>query len=93
MSSLLHYLSPHQCETFEAKPHTQLHVVSGRLWVTMANDSTDHFITPGHTLALRVGWVTLQADSSQPATFAIEIHEKCEVRRYAGFCARRLPHA
>ena len=93
MSSLLHYLSPGKCQTLQAKFGTQLHVVSGRLWVTMADDSTDYFVEAGQALTLKAGIVTLQTDSPQPATFAVEAHEKCEARRYAGFCAPWLPTA
>ncbi len=93
MSSVLHYLSLGKCQTLQAKPHTQLHVVSGRLWVTMADDSSDYFVEAGHALVLKAGLVTLQTDSPQPATFAVETHEKCEARRYAGFCAPWLPTA
>ena len=93
MSSVLHYLSPGKCQTLQAKHHTQLHVVSGRLWVTMADDSADYFVETGHVLALKAGVVTLQTDSPQPATFAVGAHEKCEARRYAGFCAPWLPTA
>ena len=93
MSSVLHYLSQGKCQTLQAKHHTQLHVVSGRLWVTMADDSADYFVETGHVLALKAGVVTLQTDSPQPATFAVEAHEKCEARRYAGFCAPWLPTA
>ena len=93
MSSVLHYLSPGKCQTLQAKLHTQLHVVSGRLWVTMAGDNTDYFIETGQALVLKAGLVTLQTDSPQPATFAVAAHEKCEARRYAGFCAPWLPTA
>jgi len=93
MSSVLHYLSPSKCQTLQAKPHSQLHVVSGRLWVTMADDSADYFVEAGNALVLKAGLVTLQTDSPQPATFAVENHEKCEARRYAGFCAPWLPTA
>jgi len=93
MSSLLHYLSPDKCQTLQAKPHTQLHVVSGRLWVTMADDSSYVFVSACQALVLKAGLVTLQADSPQPTTFAVEAHEKCEARRYAGFCAPWLPTA
>ena len=93
MSSLLHYLSQGKCQTLQAKPHMQLHVISGRLWVTMANDETDYFVQSGQVLRLKAGQVTLQADSPQPATFAVEAYEKCEARRYAGFCAPWLPTA
>ncbi len=93
MSSLLHYLSQGKCQTLQAKPHMQLHVISGRLWVTMANDETDYFVQSGQVLRLKAGQVTLQADSPQPATFAVETYEKCEARRYAGFCAPWLPTA
>ena len=87
MSSVLQFLSPSKCQTLQAAPHTQLHVVSGRLWVTMTNDTNDYFVGAGHTLVLKAGQVTLQTDSPQPATFAVETYEKCEARRYAGFCA------
>ena len=93
MSSVLQYLSQGKCQIFRANPHTQLHVVSGRLWVTMAGDATDYFVASGQALALKAGQVTLQTDSPQPATFAVEAHEKCEARRYAGFCAPWLPTA
>jgi hypothetical protein len=93
MSSLLHYLSQGQCQTWQAQPHMQLHVISGRLWVTMANDGTDYFVASGQSLSLKAGQVTLQTDSPQAATFAVEGHEKCEARRYAGFCAPWLPTA
>jgi Protein of unknown function (DUF2917) len=93
MSSVLHYLSPSKCQTLQAAPHTHLHVVSGRLWVTMANDTTDYFVEAGQALVLKAGQVTLQTDSPQPATFAVEAYEKCEARRYAGFCAPWLPTA
>ena len=93
MSSLLHHLSQDQCQTLQAKPHMQLHVITGRLWVTMANDETDYFVPAGQVLRLKAGQVTLQADSPQPATFAVEAYEKCEARRYAGFCAPWLPTA
>ena len=93
MSSLLHHLSQDQCQTLQAKPHMQLHVISGRLWVTMANDETDYFVPSGQVLRLKAGRVTLQADSPQPTTFAVEAYEKCEARRYAGFCAPWLPTA
>ncbi len=93
MSSLLHYLSPGKCQTLQAKPNSQLHVVRGRLWVTMADDSCDYFAEVGQALRLKAGQVTLQADSPQPAIFAVEAYEKCEARRYAGFCAPWLPTA
>jgi len=93
MSSLLHYLSPGQCQTLHAQHHMQLHVVSGRLWVTMAHDDTDYFVSSGQGLRLKAGQVTLQADSPQAATFVVEPHKKCEARRYAGFCAPWLPTA
>ena len=93
MSSLLYYLSQGQCQTLQAKAHMQLHVISGRLWVTMAHDANDYFVGPGQALELKAGRVTLEADSLQAATFALEAHEKSEVRRYAGFCAQRLPAA
>ena len=93
MSSVLHYLSQGKCQTLQAKHHTQLHVVSGRLWVTMADDSSDYFVETGQALVLKAGLVTLQTDSPQSATFAVETHEKCEARRYAGFCAPWLPTA
>jgi hypothetical protein len=93
MSSLLHYLSQGQCQTWQAQAHMQLHVISGRLWVTMAHDASDYFVASGQSLGLKAGQVTLQADSPQAATFAVEVHKKCEARRYAGFCAPWLPTA
>jgi len=93
MSSLLHYICQGQCETLQAQSNMQLHVISGRLWVTMANDESDYFVASGQSLGLKAGQVTLQADSPQATTFAVEAHEKCEARRYAGFCAPWLPTA
>ncbi len=93
MSPLLHYLSQGQCQTLHARPHMQLHVISGRLWVTMAHDATDYFVASGQSLRLKAGQVTLQADSPQAATYVVDTHEKCEARRYAGFCAPWLPTA
>ncbi len=93
MSSLLHHLSHSQCQTLLAKPHMQLHVINGRLWVTMANDTTDYFVEAGRPLVLKAGQVTLQADSPHAVTFVVQTHEKCEARRYAGFCAPWLPTA
>ena len=93
MSPVLQYLSNGKCQVLKLSRPMQLHVITGRLWVTMPNDAVDHFIEPGCPLALDAKQVTLQADSPLATTFALEEDEKCEVRRYAGFCAQRLPAA
>lgn len=72
MSSVLQFLSQGKCQTLRLALQTQLHVITGRLWVTMANDITDYFVESGQSLVLQSTLVTLQADSPQATIFAMQ---------------------
>lgn len=72
MSSVLQFLSQGKCQTLRLALQTQLHVITGRLWVTMADDITDYFVESGQSLVLQSTLVTLQADSPQATIFAMQ---------------------
>ncbi len=59
-----------QVQTLHVSEPLQLHVLTGRLWITQDNDLRDHFVSSSNMLLLRPGRVVLQAEQDSSFTLA-----------------------